>query len=144
MSPAPERFFLDTNIFVYTFDSGSPAKRARAHELVSRATDTRHGVISFQVIQEFLSVATRKFAKPLRAPEAQLYLERILMPLCEVFPDASLYSQAIALREETQLSFYDSLIVSAAVAADCRILWTEDLQHKQRIRNLEIRNPFAQ
>jgi predicted nucleic acid-binding protein len=143
MSPAPERFFLDTNIFVYTFDSASPAKRARANDLVSRALDTRLGVISYQVVQEFLNVATRKFAKPMRAPEAQLYLARILMPLCEVFPDASLYSQALALREETQLSFYDSLIVSSAIAGDCRILWTENLQHKQRIRNLEIRNPFA-
>jgi predicted nucleic acid-binding protein len=143
MSSAPERFFLDTNIFVYTFDSGSPAKRARANELVSRAADTRVGIISFQVIQEFFNLATRKFAKPMRAPEAQLYLEQVLMPLCEVFPNASLYSQAIALREQTQLSFYDSLIVSSAIAADCRILWTEDLQHGQRIRNLEIRNPFA-
>src|SRR5271168_2667328 len=106
MSPAPERFFLDTNIFVYTFDSGSPAKRARANELVKRAADTRLGVISFQVVQEFLNLATRKFAKPMRAPEAQFYMDRVLMPLCEVFPDASLYSQALVLREETQLSFY--------------------------------------
>jgi predicted nucleic acid-binding protein len=143
MSPAPERFFLDTSIFVYTFDSRSPAKRARANDLVSRALDTRLGVISYQVVQEFLAVATRKFAKPMRAPEAQLYLAHVLMPLCDVFPDAPLYSQALALREETQLPFYDSLIVSAAIAGDCRILWTEDLQHQQRIRNLEIRNPFA-
>ncbi len=143
MSPAPERFFLDTNIFVYTFDSGSAAKRARANELVSSALDTRLGVISYQVVQEFLNVATRKFAKPMHAPEAQLYLARVLMPLCEIVPDASLYSQALSLREETQLSFYDSLIVSSAIAGNCRILWTEDLQQGQRIGNLEIRNPFA-
>jgi predicted nucleic acid-binding protein len=103
MSPAPKRFFLDTNIFVHTFDSGSAAN-ARSR--------------------------------------SQIYLEQVLMPLCEVFPNASPYSQAIALREQTQLSFYDSLIVSSAMEADCRILWTEDLQHGQRIRNLEIRNPF--
>src|SRR5579871_746997 len=143
MSPAPERFFLDTNIFVYTFDSRSPSKRDRANELVSTALDTRLGVVSYQVVQEFLNVATRKFAKPIRAAEAQLYMERVLMPLCEVFPDATLYSKALALRDETQLSFYDSLIVCSAVAADCRVLWSEDLQHSRRIRNLEIRNPFT-
>lgn len=143
MSPAPERFFLDTDIFVYTFDSRSPSKRERARELVSTALDTRLGVISYQVVQEFLNVATRKFAKPMRAAEAQLYMERVLLPLCEVFPDAMLYSQALALHEETQLSFYDALIACSAAAADCRILWSEDLQHKQRIQNLVIRNPFT-
>jgi len=143
MSPAPERFFLDTNILVYTFDSRSPLKRARANALVARALDTRLGIISYQVVQEFLNVATRKFPKPMHAAEAQLYLARILMPLCEVFPDSSLYSQALSICGETQFSFYDALIVASAITGDCRILWTEDLQHGRRIRNLEIRNPFA-
>ena len=142
MSPARERFFLDTNIFVYTFDSRSPSKRARANDLVTRALDTRLGIISYQVVQEFLNVATRKFPKPMMPAEAQLYLARILLPLCEVFPDSSLYGQALSICEEAQISFYDALIASSAIAGDCRILWTEDLQHKQRIRNLEIRNPF--
>lgn len=71
MSVAPERFFLDTNIFVYTFDIRSPLKRARANDLVACALDTRRGVISNQVVQEFLNVATRKFVKPMLAPEAQ-------------------------------------------------------------------------
>ena len=143
MKDKRERFFLDTNIFVHTFDGRSSAKRDRANELVSRASDTRLGVISFQVIQEFLNLATREFAKPMRASEAQIYTEQVLIPLCEIFPNAGLYSQALALREETRLSFYDSLIVGSAIAADCQILWTEDLQHGQRIRNLEVRNPFS-
>jgi predicted nucleic acid-binding protein len=143
MIRASERFFLDTNIFVYTFDRRSPLKRTRASDLVARALDTRLGVISYQVIQEFLSVATRRFAKPMLAPEAQLYLARILMPLCEVFPNYSLYSEALSICGETQLSFYDALIVSSAIAGQCGILWTEDLQHKQRIRSVEIRNPFV-
>jgi predicted nucleic acid-binding protein len=79
----------------------------------------------------------------MQAAEAQLYLARILMPLCEVFPDSSLYSQALSICGETQFSFYDALIVASAITGDCRILWTEDLQHGRRIRNVEIRNPFA-
>src|ERR1039457_492296 len=118
MSPAPERFFLDTNILVYTFDSRSPLKRARANGLVARALDTRLGIISYQVVQEFLNVATRKFPKPMHAAEAQLYLARILMPLCEVFPDSSLYSQALSICGETQFSFYDALIVASAMRDD--------------------------
>jgi len=142
MTVGREKFFLDTNIFVYTFDNHSPSKRAVAKDLVSGGLDTRRGVISYQVVQEFLNVATRKFAKPMKVPEAELYLARILMPLCEVFPDSSLYSQALSISSETGFSFYDSLIVASAITAECTILWTEDLQDGQRIRGVEIRNPF--
>jgi predicted nucleic acid-binding protein len=142
MTLGREKFFLDTNIFVYTFDSRSASKRVLAQDLVSGALDTRRGVISYQVVQEFLNVATRKFAKPMKGPEAELYLARILMPLCDVFPDSSLYSQALSISSETQFSFYDSLIVASAIASESSILWTEDLQDGQRIRGVEIRNPF--
>ena len=137
-----EKFFLDTNIFVYTFESKSPSKRVLAQDLVSGALDTRRGVISYQVVQEFLNVATRKFTKPMKVAEAELYLARILMPLCEVFPDSSLYSQALSISSETGFSFYDSLIVASAIASECEILWTEDLQDGQRVRGVEVRNPF--
>jgi predicted nucleic acid-binding protein len=137
-----KKFFLDTNVFVYTFESRSFSKRALAQDLVSSALDTRRGVISYQVVQEFLNVATRRFAKPMKVPEAELYLARVLMPLCEVFPDTSLYSQALSISSETGFSFYDSLIVASAIVSECAILWTEDLQHRQHIRGVEIRDPF--
>jgi predicted nucleic acid-binding protein len=136
------KFFLDTNIFVYTFEERPSAKRDRARQLVAQALETRLGSISYQVVQEFLNVATRKFAKPLSVSDAQLYLARILMPLCEVFPDAALYSQALSISGEMGIGFYDALIVSSAIGASAAILWSEDLQHGRRIRELEIRNPF--
>jgi predicted nucleic acid-binding protein len=142
MTVDKEKFFLDTNIFVYTFESRSSSKRVLAQDLVSGALDTRRGVISYQVVQEFLNVATRKFAKPMKVPEAELYLARILMPLCEVFPDSSLYSRALSISSETGFSFYDSSIVASAIVGECAILWTEDLQDGRRIRGVEIRNPF--
>jgi predicted nucleic acid-binding protein len=142
MTVGREKFFLDTNIFVYTFESRSSSKRLLARDLVSSALDTRRGVISYQVVQEFLSVAIRKFAKPMKVADAELYLGRILMPLCEVFPDSSLYSQALSISSETGFSFYDSLIVASAITGECEILWTEDLPDGQRIRGVEIRNPF--
>jgi predicted nucleic acid-binding protein len=142
MRPGHGKVFLDTNIFVYTFDSGSRAKKDKARELVSEALATRRGVISYQVVQEFLNVATRKFSRPMTASEAQLYLSRVLMPLCEVFPDSSLYSQALSVADETGWSFYDSLIVSSAATAGCLTLLSEDLQHGRTIRGVQIRNPF--
>ena len=106
------------------------------------ALETRRGIISYQVVQEFLNVATRKFAAPMTLPEAQQYLARILMPLCEVFPDTALYSQALSISADVQVSFYDSLIISSALAGGCKILWSEDLQHGRRIGDLELRDPF--
>jgi predicted nucleic acid-binding protein len=142
MRQSADKFFMDTNVFVYTFDGTTPSKRDKARSLVAGAIETGQGMISYQVIQEFLNVARRKFPKPLTVSEAQIYLERILMPLCEIFPDSTLYSQALSISDETGLSFYDSLIVSSAVAGGCATLWTEDLQHSQRIRGVEVRNPF--
>ena len=137
-----ERFFLDTNIFIYTFDKDSKSKRERAKSLVARALDTRLGVISCQVVQEFLNVATRKFSTPLSVTEAQLYLAQVLTPLCEVFPSTGLYSEALSISRETGISFYDALIVSSAIAGRCETLLTEDLRDGRRIRSVKIQNPF--
>ncbi len=102
-----DRFFIDTNIFVYTFDSKSPKKNRVARELVSTALAKQSGVISTQVIQEFINVALRKFSPPMSTPEANLYLNDVLYPLCEVFPDDHLYRSALEIREITGFSFYD-------------------------------------
>ena len=136
------RSFLDTNILVYAFDPEAKSKREYAQLRITRALATRDAVISFQVVQEFLSLALCKFPRPMTQPEAQAYLSQVLVPLCEVFPGASLYSSALSIADETGWTFYDSLIVSAALAAGCGVLLTEDLQHGRTVRGLEIRNPF--
>jgi predicted nucleic acid-binding protein len=138
----PARWFLDTNVFVYTFDAGSPAKRERARALVAGSLKTRRGVISFQVVQEFLNVATRKFAAPLTAADCRTYLTEVLDPLCEVQSGPDLYRDALAVRERTGFAFYDSLIVAAAARAGCDRLYSEDLPHGQRVGGVLIENPF--
>ena len=135
-----DRFFLDTNIFVYTFDSREPKKRARAQDLVSDAL-TR-GVISHQVVQEFLNVATQKFANPLSESDALVYLDRVLGPLCEVLPTLELYRHTIGLAARWKYSFYDSLIIAAALQSECTLLYTEDLQHGQEVEGVTLTNPF--
>jgi predicted nucleic acid-binding protein len=93
-------------------------------------------------VQEFLNVATRKPQRRMDQAEAQLYLAKVLMPLCEVFPDSSLFSNALSIADETGWSFYDSLVVSATVAAGCDTVLTEDLQDGRVTRGVTIRNPF--
>jgi predicted nucleic acid-binding protein len=138
-----DKYFLDTNVFVYCFDRSDRRKQERADRLVSEAVADQLGVISTQVVQEFSNVALRKFRTPMTPAECRIYLEAVLTPLCEVFPTLSLYNEALRLHETTKLSFYDCLIIASAISAGCRILYSEDFQAEQVIDGLIIRNPFA-
>ena len=137
------RFFLDTNIFVYTFDATAPAKAARAKELVYRALKTKIGVVSYQVVQEFFNVAMRRFESPLTAAEADQYLAATFRPLLAVHSSPALFSEALRLGSKFRLAWYDSLIVAAAIEAQCDTLYSEDLQHGQRLESVTVTNPFA-
>ncbi len=137
-----DKFFLDTNILVYTFDQKAKNKREIARKLVTQALSSASCAISYQVLQEFLNVATRKFKRPLSAVDAETFLTQALAPLCEIYPSTELYLSALLISTETGYSFYDSLIIAAAIEANCSILYTDDLQDNQRISNLQIINPF--
>jgi predicted nucleic acid-binding protein len=138
----PADFFLDTNVLIYTFDRRDTAKRARARALVERALETGDGVVSYQVVQEFLNVALHRFDRPLAPDEAVRYLRDVLDPLCTVFSSLALYEHAISLQRRWRFSFYDSLIVAGALEAGCKTLYSEDLQDGQEVESLRISNPF--
>ena len=137
-----DKFFLDTNIIIYTFDKASRAKQKKALALVGEAMEEQTGIISYQVVQEFLNVAGRKFATPLHPQDLKLYLKEILLPLCEVHSSHALFRQAVDLHEETGYAFYDCLIISGALEGGCRVLYSEDLQSGRAVDGLRIVNPF--
>ncbi len=135
------RFFLDTNVLVYTFANEAPEKQRTARQLVEEGL-SGGGCISFQVVQEFLNVATRKFVPVMSASAAQRYLRAVLSPLCSVFPSVALVELAIDVHVRWRFSFYDSMILAAAMEARCDRVLSEDLQHAQKVGDLEIVNPF--
>jgi predicted nucleic acid-binding protein len=137
-----DRFFLDTNIFVYSFDKNAPKKADRAARLIRRAIDARKGIVSYLVVQEFFNLALRRFAEPMSGAEAEQYLSTTFRPLLAVHSSHVLYGQALHLATTHRLSWYDSLIVSSAMEGRCRILYSEDFQHGQRFGDLRIENPF--
>ncbi len=137
-----DKYFLDTNIFIYAFDSKNKEKRKLSNKLIKNALASQKGCISYQVIQEFLNVSFRKFKKPLTLSDCQQYLNTILDPLCENYAGIGLFMKALEISERWQYSFYDSLIICAALNSKCKILYSEDLQHGQVIQELEIINPF--
>lgn len=67
-----------------------------------------------------------------------------MSPLCEVFPTIALYREALGVQADTGYSFYDSLIIAAALETGCGVLYSEDLQEGQTVRELKIVNPFDQ
>jgi len=136
------KYFIDSNIFVYSFDQRQPAKKQRSMELIQGALESGLGIISTQVIQEFLNIATQKFAVPLAIDDAQAYIHLVLNPLCQVYPDLTLYESCLDIQAETKYSFYDSLILASAVQGGCDILYSEDLQDGQRVRDTRIVNPY--
>jgi len=138
----PAKYFIDTNIFVYTFSPDAPAKRKTALSLVGAALEEGNGLISSQVVQEFLSTALHKFKKPLSWGEAHSYFEEVLAPLCGLYAEPDLYRRTLRVQHETGYHFYDSLIIAAAVEGGCKTLYSEDMQDGQKVSGLTIKNPF--
>jgi len=132
--------FIDSNVFVYLFDKTDTNKRSKAENLVQQTLELGTGCISYQVVQETINVITRKLnATP---EEARQFLDRVLMPLWQINPTGMFYRRGLDLQARYQFSFYDSLILAAALEAGCKTLYSEDLQHGQRIEGLIIKNPF--
>ncbi len=136
-------FFLDTNVLIYSFDKKASTKRKVAQQLIQHALASHQGILSYQVIQEFMNVTTRKLRTQLPSHQAAEFLRDILAPLCSVYPSIALYEKALELQDRWKFGFYDPLIIAAALTADCKTLYSEDLQHEQRIESLTIMNPFA-
>jgi predicted nucleic acid-binding protein len=134
--------FIDTNVFIYQLDTRDARKHAIADAIVGNALAGENACISFQVVQECLNTVLRKAEIALDETSARAYLDTVLTPLHRVASSVGLYRQALALQTRWKFSFYDSLIVAAALEAGCKRLLTEDLQHGQRIGSLRIENPF--
>jgi predicted nucleic acid-binding protein len=132
--------FLDSNVFVYLFDDVDDRKRAVAERVVAGALATGTGAVSYQVVQEVLNVLTRKLgASP---SDARRFLDGVLAPLWRLGPSPELYVRALEVRERYGFSFYDALVVAAALDAGCARLLSEDLPHGQRIGDLTVVDPF--
>ncbi|MBI5719396.1 MAG: PIN domain-containing protein [Burkholderiales bacterium] len=136
--------FIDTNVFIYHLDATDKRKHRIAEGIVRDALASGNACISWQVVQECLNAALRKAAVPLKPEQARSYLDVVLLPLSQMAPSAAVYHRALEVQQRWRFSFFDSLIVASALAAGCRRLLTEDLQHGQRIETLTVQNPFLE
>ena len=134
-----ERSFVDTNILVYAHDKSAGAKQILAAELLDQGTQTGRMVLSTQVFQEFFVSAVKKLGMDPSVARRTIELYGTLQVVTIDLPDIL---AAIDLQRLHQYSFWDTLIIRAALSARCSILYTEDLQHGQVIDGLKVVNPF--
>ncbi len=131
----PAERFLDTNILIYAFAADDP-RGARAEALLADG-----GVIGVQVLNEFTNVTRRKLGWRWQQIEAALgVIHELLGPARAL--TAAIHAAAVTLAREHELSFYDALVVAAAMDAGCKVLSSEDLQHGRKFGALTIENPF--
>lgn len=131
--------FVDTNVLIYAVDDANLKKQETAKLWRAELWKSRRGRISFQVLQEFYANVSRRWPAAREQTVAEI---RDLLAWRPVAVDAAVLENAWKIEERYLLSFWDSLIVSAARAASCRYLLTEDLQADQNLDGVVVVNPF--
>ena len=134
--------FLDTNVFVYQLEGRDVRKADIARDLIRQGIESGNACISFQVVQECLNTALRKALVPLGGHEMRRYLDSVLAPLLRVQPSLRLYHASLDIQSRYRFAYYDALIVASALDAGCATLYSEDMQHRQRIEGLTVVDPF--
>ncbi len=137
-----DRLFIDTNVAVYLFDVDAPEKRERSRGIFGSDGPAGRLVLSTQVLQEFYVTVTRKLERPLSEAEAEAATNDLaVLDVVEV--EVPMVLRAISMARRHTLSFWDALIVEAALARGCTRLLSEDLQDGRRFGDLVIENPFV-
>jgi len=130
-----EKVFIDSNVMIYAYFNQNDEKQRISRQLISQSS-----VVSTQVLQEIANTLRRKI-------KVDYSIIRLLLQECKqnsilhTNTSETVFS-ALDISERYDFSFYDSLIVAAALESKCTVLYSEDMQHNQQIKNLTIKNPF--
>ena len=132
----PAKAFFDTNVLLYAVAENDP-RSAQAEELLAAG-----GVLSVQILNEFVSVARRKILMSWSDVTGALDAFRVLCP--SPLPiTMEIHEAALKIAEKHVYNIYDALVIAAALEAGCATLYSEDLHSGQMISGqLTIRNPF--
>ena len=136
-----DKTFIDTNVLIYAHDLDAKAKNEIAKAALRELWSERTGVLSMQVLQEFYVNVTRKIPPPLSKDSARSVVNSYAIWCMETTPAE--ISGAFRIEDESQIGFWDALIVSSAVKCGATRILSEDLNTGQRIAGILVENPFA-
>jgi predicted nucleic acid-binding protein len=134
-----DRYFVDTNVLLYSHDQSDPVKRAQAKVWLAWLWENACGALSWQVLQEFYWNASRKFGV---APELARHRVKLMAQWNPPDVTIGLIERAWHWTDEAQVDFWDAMIVAAAERTRCRFLLSEDFQAGRNFGSLTILNPF--
>jgi predicted nucleic acid-binding protein len=137
-----ETVFVDTNVLVYRFDAGKRDKQKQAEAWLTRLWQNRSGRISYQVLREFYVTVTRKLGNQLDMRDARDAVVALFAWQPAMDSDRML-SLAWDVEDRWAISWWDALIVAAALEQSCSILLTEDLQDGQDFDGVRVVDPFT-
>lgn len=136
-----DKIFVDTNILVYAHDLSAGDRHTRAFAVIESLWEAQTGVISTQVLQEFYITVTRKMKNPLKPAEAREIIRNYLAwPIQNNDPETTI--RASEIEEKNGISFWDALIVVAALRLQAKKIISEDLNNGQIIEGILIENPL--
>lgn len=138
-----DKVFLDTNIIVYAYDKSAGKKHKVASDIIVELWNSGQGIISTQVLQEFFVIVAGKLPKPLKTNVAREIINDFLRWEVVVNDGMSILS-AVDIQLEYKYSFWDSMIIDAAIKSGANILYSEDLSDGQVIKGVTIKNPFRE
>jgi predicted nucleic acid-binding protein len=141
MNSMSDKTFVDTNVLIYAHDVDAKAKHDIAKGLLAELWSGRSGVVSMQVLQEFYVNATRKIAHPLPKRSGRLVVSTYTTWCVETTPAE--ISTAFRIEDESQIGFWDALIVASALKSGATRIVSEDLNAGQMIGSIRIENPFS-
>ncbi len=137
-----DKVFLDTNIMVYAYDVSANEKHKIASEIMIDLWNSGLGILSTQVLQEFFVNVTKKIPRLLNAKKAKDIVKDFLK-WDVVVNDGESILDAVEIHLKYKYSFWDSLIINAAVKSGAALLLSEDLSDGQKIEGVTIKNPFV-
>ncbi len=135
------KVFFDSNILINFADGADPQKQLIAENLIKNAVINDTGVISTQSLQEFFAATTRKLL--CTKEKAKEYIENFSESFTVEQVSVPLILKAINISIKNQFSFWDSLILAAAIQTGCIICYSEDLTNGQIVDGVKILNPFT-
>lgn len=136
------RRFVDTNILLYARDLSEPTKQPIAEALIRELWQSRTGRLSVQVLNEYFVNATQKLKPGLSKEEAWSDMEALAVWEPQAI-DSKLLGSAFKMQSRYRLSWWDSLIVAAAMVEGCDAILSEDLAEGQLYEGILVVNPFS-
>lgn len=133
---------IDTNILVYMYDVGSPAKQEMAFKTVDQLITSQRAALPVQVLAEFFVVVTQKIVSPLSPREAMERVDHYLQCTKQLPLTGAIVREAARGVAEYQLSYWDAQIWACARLNQIQVILTEDLPGREYLEGVRYRNPF--